>query len=966
MIRSYISSSFCENGKRRHYYSVYTIVFLTVAFFCFSWFIFSGRSLIWESDGWTQHFKALVYYAQYLRTIVKNLLFQHKLIIPDWDFNIGEGSDIVNALHYYVIGDPITLFSVFVPTKLMHYFYSASCILRLYLAGIAFSELCFGTFQKNRYAIMTGSVAYCFCTWAVLNAARHPYFLNPMIYFPFLILGMEKIIRKEKPYIFIAAVTVSAASNFYFFYMIVVLAVIYAVIRIALIYKRQVKDAVLMLLRLGVMAVTGVCIAGIILIPVLMMFLGDSRLSVSQPFHLFYSMGYYTALPSVLTSKSGAYWLCMGYAAPVILSVFILFFKKKSDVFLKALICISVLIILFPIGGRLLNGMSYMTNRWTWALALLCTYILVKKWDGLLSLSRRKWTALVIITFCYYVLCFIVEKSRVTSAFVAVPMFLIVLIIARNDLIKFRSPAIRQALILLLVGVNVVSIAFWRFSPEADNYVKAFKENSKVFDELSNNEATAIKNYTDDSYTRITGKSLTYNANVIKEISSTQYYWSISNSHINKFRCDLEMREPQFFRYLGYDDRSTVLSLSSVLYYFVKSSEKATLPYGFSFFRSVKTDPTLQKNIENLKRELGVENLTSEQISKLYNTTKNEYYIYKNDNALPLTYTYDSYLTNDVWDSYNPVQRQEKQLEAAFVDKKIKSISVADDSSPDYLVPYDIECQGTEISKDGNKIITTCDNAKITLKLNKDVTAAETYVGFEGLEFVPTAEYDLYFGSDSVDPLKLYNKTNWRILSKGKQTSIKKEKFYWDKIQDAYISVESSNGASNTINYMQPDSTFSSGRHDFIANLGYSEKPVSYITVKFAQKGVYTFSDLSVYAIPMNGFAEKITALKEDTLQNMKLGTDSMSGTITLSKAKILCFATPYSSGWKACIDGKETEVYCLNERYPGIVIEKGYHTVEFKYQMPYKKAGFIVSVIGILGLAAIIFFDAKKVRLKK
>ena len=32
-----------------------------------------------------------------------------------WDMNIGYGSDILTTLHYYVIGDPLTLLSVFVP-----------------------------------------------------------------------------------------------------------------------------------------------------------------------------------------------------------------------------------------------------------------------------------------------------------------------------------------------------------------------------------------------------------------------------------------------------------------------------------------------------------------------------------------------------------------------------------------------------------------------------------------------------------------------------------------------------------------------------------------------------------------------------------------------------------------------------------------------------------------------------------
>ena len=34
-----------------------------------------------------------------------------------WDMNIGYGSDILTTLHYYVIGDPLTLLSVFVPAE---------------------------------------------------------------------------------------------------------------------------------------------------------------------------------------------------------------------------------------------------------------------------------------------------------------------------------------------------------------------------------------------------------------------------------------------------------------------------------------------------------------------------------------------------------------------------------------------------------------------------------------------------------------------------------------------------------------------------------------------------------------------------------------------------------------------------------------------------------------------------------
>ena len=80
----------------------------------------------YDGDGWYQHYKCLVYYSQYLRQILKDLLTLHRLVIPHWDFYIGEGADIINAMHYYVIGDPFALFSVFVPLRFMHHFFSFS------------------------------------------------------------------------------------------------------------------------------------------------------------------------------------------------------------------------------------------------------------------------------------------------------------------------------------------------------------------------------------------------------------------------------------------------------------------------------------------------------------------------------------------------------------------------------------------------------------------------------------------------------------------------------------------------------------------------------------------------------------------------------------------------------------------------------------------------------------------------
>ena len=83
-----------------------------------------------------------------------------------------------------------------------------------------------------------GSMIYVFAGWTIYAAMKHPYFSNPMIYLPFILMGIDKIYKKEKPYIFIWSVALAGLSNFYFFYMLGIFMVLYAAVR----YFEQFED----------------------------------------------------------------------------------------------------------------------------------------------------------------------------------------------------------------------------------------------------------------------------------------------------------------------------------------------------------------------------------------------------------------------------------------------------------------------------------------------------------------------------------------------------------------------------------------------------------------------------------------------------------------------------------------------------------------------------------------------------
>ncbi len=207
----------------KHPFLKYLLVYTLVSGMFFSviaaGFYLNGKSFIYEArmgDGLKQHYVSLAYLGHYLRDVIKTLFTEHTLRLPMWDFHIGYGSDILTTLHYYAIGDPLNLLSVVVPYKYTEYLYNVLLLLRIYLAGVTFSI--YSRYHKNGYfPTLLGAILYAFCQWSFVAGFKHPFFLNPGIYFPLLLVGVDKIYKKERPYLYILTLAVSALSNFYFF-----------------------------------------------------------------------------------------------------------------------------------------------------------------------------------------------------------------------------------------------------------------------------------------------------------------------------------------------------------------------------------------------------------------------------------------------------------------------------------------------------------------------------------------------------------------------------------------------------------------------------------------------------------------------------------------------------------------------------------------------------------------------------
>ena len=343
---------FVTRESKKDFYILYTLVFGIISFFIYYQFADNGKSLLWSHDGIPQHLNSLAYYGRYLRNVLHTILVEHKLSLPMWDMNIGYGSDILTTLHYYVIGDPLTLLSVFVPADKTETLYEVLIFLRIYLAGISFSIFCF--YHKNpKQATFMGTLIYIFAGWTIYAAMKHPYFSNPMIYLPLVLMGIDKIYKKEKPWLFIWATVISAMSNFYFFYMICIFMFIYATFRYFGIFsKRSVKDVFDWLVKfIGYYAVA-LMIAAVIFLPVIMTLFGTDRFQAENYVPLLYDKIYYEKYLGNLIGENMIQWGVAGYSAVAMAGVFVLFSKKKKYLDLKWGFVLLNLFLLVPFAGH--------------------------------------------------------------------------------------------------------------------------------------------------------------------------------------------------------------------------------------------------------------------------------------------------------------------------------------------------------------------------------------------------------------------------------------------------------------------------------------------------------------------------------------------------------------------------------------------------------------------------------------
>lgn len=698
-----------KNKSRRTYYWLYTLCFVVASVLAFWYFPFYRKSFIWKYDGLYQHYNSLVYYGKYLRSVIRTLFTEHTLSIPLWDMSIGYGSDIITTFSYYVLGDPLALLSVFVPAAKTEYLYSFLILLRLYLAGISFS--CYSRYHKNEsMPVLLGALAYAFCGFAVFATLRHPFFANPMIYLPLFLLGADKIFDSKKPWLFIFMTALSAISNFYFFYMLCVMVLIYTVFRYLHKFGRIApKELFPWIGRFLLYVLAGISIAGVTLLPSLMSVLMTDRMSASHYVPAFYPLAFYQKLPGDFLSTdylvtTDRYWTILGFVPLVLIAVFTLLLQRKKYLDLKLGLLVISLCMLLPFAGHVINGFSYASNRWGFGYSMLFCYLLVKMCPEFSKLKKKQRFALCIMVLCYTALCLSLKQS----ASIHTALSLILAMGITGCIILFSLGRLphktfyRLLLCSLFLGIGIN--AWFLNAKSQTDYTSSFRDagtGTPLLTSKAQNEI--IKQLDDPSLFRYDqyGMAARENTAMQKGLYGTDYYFSVNNSYISQAFDELREKSVMEWMYDSLDGRTIMDRLAAVKYFIIRNGHEADLPYSYD-----------TKAAEN----------------------KN-YSVYQSQNTLPFIYTYDSYISRQQYETMTTTQKQQAMLQGVVLDTAPTSLSEAAPVFTDQRCPVTMQ-PDEHITISGNTYTVSEDNAVLTLHFS-GLPDAETYllldhVAYEG------------------------------------------------------------------------------------------------------------------------------------------------------------------------------------------------------------------------------------------
>ena len=598
-----------------------------------------------------------------------------------WSQTTDLGANFIGSYSFYLLGSPFFWLTIPFPNSFVPYLLAPLLILKFACAALT-GYLYIKRFTKTTTAASLGGLLYAFSGFTVYNIFFN-HFHEPIVFFPLLLLALELFITENRRGVFCLAVAMCAIVNYFFFFGMVIFCIIYFFVRL---FSKAIKIRFSRFLCLLLEAVLGLMIAAALLVPSLAAIMGNDRINDillgwdgitygKEQIYLnilqcFFFPPDIPARP-VFFPGAEVQWSSLGGWLPLfsMTGVFTYFATRKGN-WIKRVIGICTFMALVPF----LNSAFYAFNhcyyaRWFYMPVLimsLATVIMAEDSEANWKFGFR-WvfgiTVAVSLVFGFFPqkqyegdkvtyifgLYTRTEDFYPTRYWVACAIALVSLVVL-YFLLKIRKSNKESFMKGSIVCVCVVSVIF------ANVFIASGRSHSYDIDnEVIPNLIEGEVDLPKGTYYRID----TYDG-----IDNTGMY--LGYPTINAFHSVVPSSVFEFYHFIGVE-RSV-------------GSRPETNHEALRNLLSVKY---------LLNRTDGESFLTSTGYPKMtgfeYMGTQNGYYIYQNENFVPMGFCYDYFMTEEYCTTYYEDSRVRMMLKAVLLTKEqIAKYSKMLDNIADY------------------------------------------------------------------------------------------------------------------------------------------------------------------------------------------------------------------------------------------------------------------------------------------
>lgn len=898
----------CDNKKvKRNIWLIYFCLYLAGAA-AFRMIVYKqGKSLVQIYDAKDQYLPFLKYLNLYYREFIRSLL-HGKFHIKMFDYSLGFGMDPIRVLSYYGLADPLSFPVIFFKqTNVLQYF-QFIVQFRPFLAGLAFIGMCFH-FRKVNYMVPFCALFYLCSGWALYAFSVHPFFVNFMILLPMIIVGIDNILYGKSPALFIVSVFLAGCIGFYFLFMVSVSMLIFAVVRLVCRRKEILpfdEEKLQDRLKEGPDAGTGHRKP-------------ERGLNSSPAFRaagiVAKSFGYYIVGLAMtgcilLPSLSGVMDSLRGVSS-----------NLPENMFVYP---VSTLVRLYSRAVMLSPGCNSLSFSMTGLFSLVFV------------LSKRRKDETGILALAGIVLWFLPVWSVFMSG-IAVPnyrWFFALSLLAMylcTDIPEYLAEASTgQKAVFLIAGAMAIAASFADYAPDAGFHilrvlaavtggillivsfsgcgesvrrgicialicVQCLVNTAAFFSPVwfgKVNEYTnrGVENRIDQSPDAAGKKVPDYDNKYRTESGEINIYNTMSVLQIPSVRTYASIIPESVSSFVVEMENNTMSTPFSISGFDRRAALMQMCSVGY--FVSVPED----------KKEIpfGYEEVCQ----------KGKTRVYHNSYAPAPGYVY--YKTFDPADleQRNGIEKQSLLLQGAVVEEStIPAVSTASVETGVTEIPYEV--------KDLNGVVMEGDT------LSVDESVEEPWIDVTMTLPENSEIYARLNGFDGGEKLL------FRFVLEGEE--------------------------KNTLSGR--DRNWAYGQQNFSALIERTkageEKDVSCrIYLSGAHK--CTLHALEFFAYDLNLYEKTASELSENSMADVRFGTNSITGTLFLAEEGLLCVPVPYSKGWSAYVDGEKRQCLQANYLCSSVIVPKGQHEVTFRYLTPGLIPGLAVSIMGLIAFLTI------------